>query len=90
MNDAVAREASIAAEMPGAVTLDQVANPANPRLHRETTDVELWDDCSGNADVFVSAVGTVGTITSVGEFLKSRKPELVAHLAHIPPATDDN
>lgn len=75
MNDAVARAASIAAEMPGAVTLDQFANPANPRLHRETTGVEIWDDCGGNVDVFVSGVGTGGTITGVGEFLKSRKPE---------------
>ena len=75
MNDAVARAASIVAEMPGAVTLDQFANPANPRLHRETTGVEIWDDCGGNVDVFVSGVGTGGTITGVGEFLKSRKPE---------------
>jgi|HubBroStandDraft_4_1064222.scaffolds.fasta_scaffold08105_1 cysteine synthase A len=76
MNGAVARAVSIAAEMPGAVTLDQFSNPANPRLHRETTGVEIWDDCGGNVDVFVSAVGTGGTITGVGEFLKSRKPDV--------------
>jgi cysteine synthase len=76
MNDAVARAVAIAAEIPGAVRLDQFANPANPRLHRETTGVEIWDDCGGDVDVFVSAVGTGGTITGVGELLKSRKPSV--------------
>jgi cysteine synthase A len=76
MNDAVARAVVIAAEIPGAVQLDQFANPANPRMHRETTGVEIWDDCGGNVDFFVSAVGTGGTITGVGELLRSRKPEV--------------
>jgi cysteine synthase A len=76
MNDAVARAIAIAAEIPGAVRLDQFANPANPRMHRETTGVEIWDECAGNVDVFVSAVGTGGTITGVGELLKSRKPDV--------------
>ena len=76
MNDAVARAISIAAEIPGAVKLDQFGNPANPEVHRQTTGVEIWDDTSGNVDVFVSAVGTGGTITGVGELLKSRKPEV--------------
>jgi cysteine synthase A len=76
MNDAVARAIAIAAEIPGAVQLDQFANPANPRMHRETTGVEIWEDCGGNVDVFVSAVGTGGTITGVGELLKSRKPDV--------------
>jgi cysteine synthase A len=74
MNDAVTRALAIAAEIPGAVRLDQFSNPANPRVHRETTGVEIWDDCGGDVDVFVSAVGTGGTITGVGELLKSRKP----------------
>jgi cysteine synthase A len=76
MNDAVARASAIAAEISGAVLLDQFANPENPRMHRETTGVEIWDDCGGNVDVFVSAVGTGGTITGVGELLKARKPDV--------------
>jgi cysteine synthase len=76
MNDAVARAISIAAEIPGAVKLDQFGNPANPEVHRQTTGVEIWDDTGGSVDVFVSAVGTGGTITGVGELLKSRKPEV--------------
>ena len=76
MNDAVARAISIAAEIPGAVKLDQFGNPVNPEVHRQTTGVEIWDDTSGSVDVFVSAVGTGGTITGVVELLKSRKPEV--------------
>ena len=54
--------------------LDQFRNPANPDVHRRTTAVEVWDDTEGAVDVFVSAVGTGGTITGVGEVLKKRKP----------------
>jgi cysteine synthase A len=54
--------------------LDQFRNPANPQIHRCTTAVEIWDDTAGAVDVFVSAVGTGGTITGVGEVLKARKP----------------
>jgi cysteine synthase A len=74
MNDAVARAKQLAQEVPGAVMLDQFNNPANPEVHRKTTAVEIWDDTQGAVDVFVSAVGTGGTITGVGEFLKARKP----------------
>jgi cysteine synthase A len=72
MNDAVARAEELAAELPGAVMLDQFRNPANPAIHRETTAVEIWDATDGGIDVFVSAVGTGGTITGVGEALKDR------------------
>jgi cysteine synthase len=74
MAEAVARAQDIAASTPGAINLDQFANPANPTLHRRTTAVEIWDDTDGAIDVFVSAVGTGGTISGVGELLKERKP----------------
>jgi cysteine synthase A len=74
MGDAVARAEQIVAETAGAVMLDQFKNPANPEVHRRTTAVEIWEDTRGAVDVFVSAVGTGGTITGVGDVLKSHKP----------------
>jgi cysteine synthase A len=74
MTEAVARARELAEETPGAVMLDQFANPANAEIHRRTTAVEIWDDTQGAVDAFVSAVGTGGTITGVGEVLKERKP----------------
>lgn len=74
MTDAVARATELANEVPNAIILDQFKNPTNPQLHRDTTAVEIWDDTNGGVDVFVSAVGTGGTITGVGEVLKARKP----------------
>jgi cysteine synthase A len=74
MGDAVERARQLVGDTPGAVMLDQFSNPANPEVHRRTTAVEVWDDTEGAVDVFVSAVGTGGTITGVGEVLKARKP----------------
>lgn len=74
MGDAVARAEQLVRETPGSVALDQFRNPANPDIHRRTTALEIWDDMHGSVDVFVSAVGTGGTITGVGEVLKERKP----------------
>lgn len=74
MGDAVARARQLVKETPRAVMLDQFANPANPEIHRRTTAVEVWEDTQGAVDVFVSAVGTGGTITGIGEVLKERKP----------------
>ena len=74
MGDAVARAARLVQEIPGSIMLDQFRNPANPEVHRRTTAVEIWEDTRGAVDVFVSAVGTGGTITGVGEVLKDRKP----------------
>ncbi len=74
MGDAVARAAQLVDEIPGAISLDQFSNPANPSIHRRTTAEEIWDDAAGDVDAFVSAVGTGGTITGVGEFLKTRNP----------------
>ena len=73
MTDAVTRAREITASTPGAINLDQFSNPANPALHRRTTGVEIWDDTGGAVDIVVSAVGTGGTITGVGELLKERK-----------------
>ncbi len=74
MAEAVARAKDITERTPGAINLDQFSNPANPALHKRTTGVEIWNDTGGGVDVFVSAVGTGGTITGVGELLKERKP----------------
>jgi cysteine synthase A len=76
MGDAVARAAQLVKDIPGAVMLDQFRNRANPEVHRRTTAVEVWEDTRGAVDVFVSAVGTGGTITGVGEVLKERKPSV--------------
>ena len=74
MGEAVVAARRISSETPDAVLLDQFANPANPEVHRRTTAPEIWDGTGGAVDVFVSAVGTGGTITGVGEVLKARKP----------------
>ena len=74
MGDAIARATQLVKEIPGSIMLDQFTNPANPEVHRRTTAVEIWEDTRGAVDVFVSAVGTGGTITGVGEVLKARKP----------------
>ncbi len=74
MVGAVKKAEEIVAETPDAIMLAQFKNPANPEMHRRTTAVEIWDDSEGSVDVFVSAVGTGGTITGVGEVLKQRKP----------------
>ena len=76
MGDAVTRAAQLVKEIPDSIMLDQFRNPANPEAHRRTTAVEVWEDTQGAVDVFVSAVGTGGTITGVGEVLKERKPSV--------------
>lgn len=76
MTDAVALAKRLLAEIPQSLLLDQFANPANPEVHRRTTGPEIWNDTEGAVDVFVSAVGTGGTITGVGEFLRERKADV--------------
>jgi cysteine synthase A len=74
MREAVRKAEEITATTPGAVMLQQFKNPANPEIHRRTTAEEIWSDAQGDIDVFVSGVGTGGTITGVGEVLKARRP----------------
>jgi cysteine synthase A len=76
MGAAVARAEQLLQEVSGSIMLDQFRNPANPEVHRQTTAIEIWEDTGGAVDVFVSAVGTGGTITGVGEVLKARKPDV--------------
>lgn len=76
MKGAIARAAEILAENPTAVTPDQFGNPANPKIHRETTAEEIWADTAGAVDVIVSGVGTGGTLTGCGQALKPRRPSL--------------
>jgi cysteine synthase A len=76
MREAVDKAEELRQATPGAVALDQFRNPANPAAHRETTAREIWDDTEGEIDVFVAGVGTGGTITGVGEMLKSKKPSV--------------
>ncbi|KRE26129.1 cysteine synthase A [Agromyces sp. Soil535] len=76
MKGAVARAEQIAAETPGAVLAKQFENQANVEIHRRTTAEEVWNDTDGDVDIFVSGIGTGGTITGVGQVLKERKPEV--------------
>lgn len=80
MAGAIARANELAREIPGSFIPGQFDNPDNAKAHRETTGPEIWEDCGGQVDVFVAGVGTGGTITGVGEYLKSKNPavEIVA------------
>ena len=74
MKGAIAKADEIVASTPGAVIPQQFENPANPEIHRRTTAEEIWNDTHGAVDIIISGVGTGGTITGVGQVLKSRKP----------------
>ena len=74
MKGAIAEAEKIVAETPGAFMPNQFGNPANPEIHRKTTAEEIWKDTDGKIDIFVSGVGTGGTITGVSEVIKARKP----------------